>query len=347
MLSEALLEHGTGDQNLWNRRQHELSLARKAMRLSQARLSRAQAWSQIQSKFLGTIRTENPKASDADYGVRAVQTYSPNTGKTPQVVLFHEDGVRLGVVCSVFRGSIIRKMDSKHFNQVRIAKPVSTPLPAECARMVHILPAHEHADKNAPRWICSCLDVPVLVEPTNVVLGEVKAEVRASATRLHIMPSVAAMHAIKQMSGMRVPYYDGVPSSAVEQDEAVIPDAAVASGCERQFSDRSFMKRKMAENVQAFLRGVYNAYKAKGIQVTDVDGFTKLKGSSGRVAWTSLLEQAPSYFEKVCGDLAGYKYSQAIHAHLIHLLPKQDRSLAFIVIGLPYLPKSHTLNPKP
>ena len=333
LLSAAMLENEARDENVWNQRMHCLSLARKAMNLSQARLSRAQAWSRVQTQYCHAVRQSNQHATEEDFGIRAIETYRANTSATnPQIVAYSfEDDIRLGAVSAVFRGSIVRKMGSRHLGQVRVAKPVSVDIPADCVRMLHIIPLKENPEKATPRWIGSCLEVPVLVDPTNVVLGEIKAKVHTSATRLHVIPSAAAMQALNKMGGMDVPFYDGVPSSAVEQDEAKIPDVAGAADKQCHFSDRSFFKRNMPENVQAFLRGIRNAYSEMGLQVSDAAGFVQLRGSLGKVAWASLLQRAPSYFDKMCRDLAGYRYSQTVYAQLHQLVPKEG-PLAFIFL---------------
>ncbi|CAE7413259.1 unnamed protein product [Symbiodinium sp. CCMP2592] len=333
LVSLAALEKAEIPMNSWNQRQHELAIARQAMNLSQCRLSRAQAWSQAQAKYVDHIKGLNKQVSDKDPGLQIVNAYRPNRdGSQPQILALRLGSeIRLAAVLSVFRGSVVRKMNSKSYGRVRVSKPVSVELPADCTRMLHLVPLEEHPDQQ--RWIGSCAAVPMLLDPNGIVQGEVGAKIHSSATRLHVMPTPAAIEAIRHMSDPKVPPPNPLPTEPAAEENIDMPGTSEGASKQMHFNDRSFAKRQMPQNVMAFLRGLRAAYLQVGEDFVCSDGSVKLEDALGRVSWESLVSRAPSYFEKTCADLKGYKFSQQVYLHLTELLPKNGKAPLKLLVG--------------
>ena len=150
--------------NEQNARLHELGLARRAASLCQQRISRAEPWAKSQTAFVDRARAQNRKVTASDVGLSAPDTYRNGKDgkdmKDPQVLLLQggqgNAAFDLGMVLSVFRGSICRKQSNAV--QVRISNPSADALPSSCTRVLHVAPLTFNSA--SATWVTSCAELP-------------------------------------------------------------------------------------------------------------------------------------------------------------------------------------------
>ena len=300
LLSLAALEEAQVPMNQHNLRQHELALARQAASLSRTRVSRSAAWAAAQAAFVAKVKTKNAAASGEDPGLIPVAAYKPQLDpKVPQVLLIRdaEQGARLCLVLSVYRGSVVRKATSKQLGQVRVSKPVADELPAECVRVVHVAPLAREGD----HYVSSCAEAPLRLDPVNCVQGQLTVKnVCLSATRVHIFLSKASEEALRQIEERRLSI-PKLTEDADGGDDVPLPkgvgDAAASS---RKFDDRSFMRRSLEDSVPAFMTGLKNQYAEMQLKFLDDDGV--LAVGKEKYTWAEILKAVPGYFLQTLKD---------------------------------------------
>ena len=106
------------------------------------------------------------------------------------------DAVCAAVTLTVYRGAVVRT--SSAATKVRSSKPMPGDLPANATRLVHVVLLQWHPDKG--EYTASCAGEVRMLQPSDgSVLGELAADVKPSALRLHVRLSAAssaAMHVL-------------------------------------------------------------------------------------------------------------------------------------------------------
>ena len=138
LLSPATLNSQPAALNAWNEKEHMLAVARRAANVSQARLSRAQAWHASQQRLAQDLRPRNGAVTENDPGMIPPECYFPYGTDRFQILVHLLDGkVCLGLVLSAFRGALVRKPGSTE-TTVRTARPFPDDLPSASTKMLHL-----------------------------------------------------------------------------------------------------------------------------------------------------------------------------------------------------------------
>ena len=159
------------------------------------------------------------------------------------------------VVLSVFRGSICRKPGPNE-GRVRAGKHSGTKLPAANVRVLHCLPLT--LSKDGHYFTTSVTDLPVITDPSGVVLGELGfAKQSHSNHRLHVMLSAETMDSMKVIDDASF----HLPDIHDEELSAESLPSHGQAAADLSFSDRSFTKVLLRPNLDKFMRGLAKAYK--------------------------------------------------------------------------------------
>ena len=323
LLSAATLNGCREPLSPWNRREHELAVARRAVAVNHARLSRAQAWHHAQQALSKSIQPLNSKASASDAGMLAPSGYFPlGVAENPQVVAFAVDGTKakidVGVVLSAYRGTVVRKK----VNIVRTARPFPGELPAESTKLLHLAMCVFDAEHN--EFTTSVLEPCVQAEPVNCVYGQLAvAASKASATRLHFRLTPAALESLRILRDKGRPPINpmaDVPENPAEEGDMGNKGAEL-DGSTLQFNEWSFMRAGLPAQCKKFLVGLEALYRSKGWPFLE-QGSNMVRISEKQVEpWDQLMERVPGYFNTEFSAYQGHRFSRAVHAKFQSLVP--------------------------
>ncbi|CAE7604992.1 unnamed protein product, partial [Symbiodinium sp. CCMP2456] len=323
IITPAQLERGQVELNDFNYREHLLAVARRSSNISHHRLARSTAWAEAQTHMIAELRAKITPAKG--HGVMQPESYRPNKdGKNLQVLVCKLDGaVQAVAVLTVFRGSVVRKPESRHSGTVRVGKPMPCEVPAASAKVLRgTLLQQEGQDQH--HWVTSCTATPLLFDPSGCVIGELEtAEMRESATRLHVQLSHSAVQAVRLLMAGKIAVPE-LPPGNPEQDEgapAETSDAAAQPAAQDQtFTDRSFVRKSLDKTVDLFIRGLIQEYRKSRVQIVSDDG--KIKTKTSQLSYDEVCKMIPGFFLSSGSSLQGHRFSQYVHRELTGLLPK-------------------------
>ncbi|CAE7790768.1 unnamed protein product [Symbiodinium sp. CCMP2592] len=323
VLSAATLNECKGPLNEWNRREHELAVARRAINASQARLSRAQAWHMALQKMSKEVQAVNKQVHKNDPGIHAPDVYFPAGDRVQLIAFLLEDRVAVGLVLSAFRGSLVKRPNGKGAADVivKTARPFPDELPSVSTKLVHV--AECIYDEKHSEYCTSCAARCLLVDPVNCIYGQLTVSAsKPSQTRMHFRLSPASMESLRllKLRG-RLPVQPLPEVAEGEDDAAAEPEEPDAPS--QVYHDRSFMRASMPVQARKFMSDLESLYRRKGWPFVE-SGMVYLSQTKSE-SWSVLLDRIPGFFEQEFQKHQGYRFSRAVHAYLQTLIPERDR----------------------
>ena len=316
------IQPASGELNAWNERQHELALANRAAGASQLKLARATQWYNAQKQFCEETCKNNAKKTHDDPGLKCIHEYRPHRSSSEQQVIAfttEDEAIAVGVVLSVFRGSIVRKAGaSDGATSIRTSRPFPEPLPSTATKLIHVAYL---VYKQSNVWETSCAEECGPVDPVGHVLGELSVcNCEATRTRLHVRLTESAIGALAVLCEKGVQGLPRMPAMPRDEPVTCASDTAAAAAT-LEFTDRSFFKSQMPGQVEKFFRGVAMDFGSSRIQVIDAEGFVTLNGKKEH--WETMVKRIPAYFFQEFRNLQGYRFSAAVHYQVIQCLPSK------------------------
>ncbi|CAE7249412.1 unnamed protein product [Symbiodinium sp. CCMP2456] len=327
VLSAAVLNECKGPLNEWNRREHELAVARRAINASQVRLSRAQAWHMAVQKMSKEVQAVNKQVEANDPGIHAPDVYFPAGDRVQVIAFLLEEHVAVGLVLSAFRGSLVKRPNGKGAADVivKTARPFPDELPSVSTKLVHV--AECIYDEKHSEYCTSCASRCLLVDPVNCIYGQLTLSVsKPSQTRMHFRLSPASMESLRLLKQRgRLPVQP-LPEVAEGEDDAADepqePDAAPS----QVYHDRSFMRASMPGQARKFMTDLESLYRRKGWPFVE-SGMVQLSHDKSE-SWSVLLDRIPGFFEQEFSKHQGYRFSRAVHGYLQTLIPESAASVS-------------------
>ncbi|CAE7223678.1 unnamed protein product [Symbiodinium sp. CCMP2592] len=322
-LSCAMLEKDTVGLSTWNKVEHELALARRVASLQQTRLSRAETWASIQRNFVGQIVKSSGSGEAA--ALKPVSEFRPPVDgeKEEWQIVFvrgqsvkQTDKVVVAAVMTIFRGSVCQKGKAK--GRVRTGRPMCSSMPFACTRMVHAVMMRKVAERT---WDATGADVPLVFDPTDVVLGEPAVETQyASKHRLRVCLTAQADEALAKLSSDSCKLPRMPAAVPAEESEPAAPKDSTIT-----FNDRSFPKAALRKNMDQFMRSLATSYKEAGAPFLDENGKVQLAGGALE-DYAELSKRAPTMLEKEFAGARGWTFSQKVHSFLKQMMPSENTS---------------------
>ncbi|CAE7455070.1 unnamed protein product [Symbiodinium sp. KB8] len=325
VLSAAVLNECKGPLSQWNRREHELAVARRALNASQVRLSRAQAWHMAVQKMSKEVQAVNKQVDTNDPGIHAPDVYFPAGDRVQVIAFLLEDLVAVGLVLSAFRGSLVKRPNGKGAADVivKTARPFPDELPSVSTKLVHV--AECIYDAKHGEYCTSCASRCLLVDPVNCIYGQLTVSVsKPSQTRMHFRLSPASMESLRLLKQRgRLPVQPLPEVAEGEDDAAAEPQEPDAPS--QVYHDRSFMRASMPAQAKKFMTDLESLYRRKGWPFVE-NGLVHLSSAKSE-SWPVLLDRIPGFLEQEFSKQQGYRFSRAVHGYLQALVPESAASV--------------------
>ena len=223
---------------------------------------------------------------------------------------------------TAFRGSLIKRADGA--TAVRAGRPSIGPLPAASARVLHVSEMRPIDIGQGPNWFAtSCASRPLVLDPSNVVLGQLSLKREAtSRTRLHVQLSPAAVAALDVLGGMRI------PELGPEEEEKPAETAEIKIK-ELVFHETSFTRANLPGKIAQFLSGLKIWYASAQCSLTDAAQKIQLPGISDCVNFDDLAPRVCAYLEGQFEKQKGTTFSKSVYSCLASHIPDPARGFCY------------------
>lgn len=309
------------NENLHNILVSELHRARQFQKFTAARSSRMFGWMSAQETFLNS-KDKGASKEDAEGSLLPSSVMRPICSDHQQVLLFQEknDGgiitYELGVVFSVFRGSVSKAASTPRRLKVSVTLGINAPVDAVARVLVLKL---EKIDDAGGNFAVSVISTPSLLVPSECVVCEVPfAEYGEKHGKMFFNFSEATMKKVRDIQDGKTTASEIFSVQTAKKSQ--VPKAHEPISYDG-FDMGSFPKGPAgSKNIKLFLKRLPEVYGP--LNLLNADGLFKVGGSLH--TWDSICTRSCLWFDTIMDGKDKKNFSNGVYHKLAQLSGRFD-----------------------